>query len=201
MLRFKFLMAAVLGLTVTGASVVPAKAVLVDYDIVFSGGASGSGVLVLDLPSLPTASIPWTGLPGPIFSSLSATFGALHFELTNSNIAWGSVQGAHVWGPPPAGGPPDSSHLSIAVTQSQTGLAPGMNYLALYNWWDNEGSFEIKTVAGNDIANGHYALGAPSIHAIAAVPEASTWAMLVLGFAGVGFMAYRRRNNTVFRVA
>lgn len=29
----------------------------------------------------------------------------------------------------------------------------------------------------------------------AAVPEASTWAMMLLGFAGVGFMAYRRRNQ------
>jgi hypothetical protein len=27
-----------------------------------------------------------------------------------------------------------------------------------------------------------------------AVPEPSTWAMLVIGFAGVGFMAYRRRS-------
>jgi hypothetical protein len=30
---------------------------------------------------------------------------------------------------------------------------------------------------------------------IVAIPEASTWAMLILGFAGVGFMAYRRRNQ------
>jgi hypothetical protein len=29
----------------------------------------------------------------------------------------------------------------------------------------------------------------------AAVPEPSTWAMMILGFAGVGFMAYRRRNQ------
>ncbi len=28
-----------------------------------------------------------------------------------------------------------------------------------------------------------------------AVPEPSTWAMLILGFAGVGFMAYRRKQN------
>jgi PEP-CTERM motif len=28
------------------------------------------------------------------------------------------------------------------------------------------------------------------------VPEPSTWAMMILGFAGVGFMAYRRRNQT-----
>lgn len=28
-----------------------------------------------------------------------------------------------------------------------------------------------------------------------AVPEPTTWAMMILGFAGVGFMAYRRRNQ------
>jgi hypothetical protein len=28
-----------------------------------------------------------------------------------------------------------------------------------------------------------------------AVPEPSTWAMMILGFAGIGFMAYRRKNN------
>jgi hypothetical protein len=29
------------------------------------------------------------------------------------------------------------------------------------------------------------------------VPEPSTWAMMILGFFGIGFMAYRRRNQTV----
>jgi PEP-CTERM motif len=28
------------------------------------------------------------------------------------------------------------------------------------------------------------------------VPEPSTWAMMLLGFAGIGFMAYRRRNQS-----
>lgn len=31
---------------------------------------------------------------------------------------------------------------------------------------------------------------------VAAVPEPSTWAMMILGFAGVGFMAYRRRKQS-----
>jgi hypothetical protein len=31
---------------------------------------------------------------------------------------------------------------------------------------------------------------------IASVPEPSTWEMMILGFAGVGFMAYRRRNRS-----
>ncbi|MEH2492918.1 hypothetical protein V1280_008857 [Bradyrhizobium sp. AZCC 2230] len=30
---------------------------------------------------------------------------------------------------------------------------------------------------------------------VGAVPEPSTWAMLILGFCGVGFMTYRRRNQ------
>jgi hypothetical protein len=30
---------------------------------------------------------------------------------------------------------------------------------------------------------------------ISAVPESSTWAMIIVGFAGVGFMAYRRKQN------
>ena len=37
---------------------------------------------------------------------------------------------------------------------------------------------------------------------VGAVPEPATWAMMVLGFFGVGFMAYRRRNqNTAFRLS
>jgi len=32
---------------------------------------------------------------------------------------------------------------------------------------------------------------------ISAVPEPSTWAMMILGFCGLGFMAYRRKQNGV----
>ncbi len=37
-------------------------------------------------------------------------------------------------------------------------------------------------------------LGAFTVN-ISAVPEPSTWAMMILGFAGVGFMAYRRKSK------
>lgn len=35
----------------------------------------------------------------------------------------------------------------------------------------------------------------------AAVPEASTWAMMILGFLGVGFLAYRRSGGAAMRIA
>ena len=41
----------------------------------------------------------------------------------------------------------------------------------------------LSEVEFNGVSNG-----------IGAVPEPSTWAMLIVGFAGVGFMAYRRRS-------
>lgn len=34
-----------------------------------------------------------------------------------------------------------------------------------------------------------------SVDQVAAVPEPSTWAMMILGFCGVGFMTYRRRSH------
>ncbi len=36
---------------------------------------------------------------------------------------------------------------------------------------------------------------------VAAVPEPSTWAMMLLGFAGVGFMAYRRKSKPALMAA
>src|SRR5262249_14057602 len=37
--------------------------------------------------------------------------------------------------------------------------------------------------------------------AVAAVPEPSSWAMMILGFFGVGFMAYRRKAKSAFMAA
>jgi hypothetical protein len=36
---------------------------------------------------------------------------------------------------------------------------------------------------------------------VAAVPEPATWAMLLLGFAGLGFVGYRRKNKMAFKAA
>jgi hypothetical protein len=41
--------------------------------------------------------------------------------------------------------------------------------------------------------------GLSDINFTTAVPEPSTWAMMILGFFGVGFMAYRRRATSTFR--
>jgi hypothetical protein len=52
----------------------------------------------------------------------------------------------------------------------------------------NEFKDVISAVAPNDNGFGEFTV-------TAAVPEPSTWAMMILGFCGVGFMAYRRKQN------
>ncbi len=37
--------------------------------------------------------------------------------------------------------------------------------------------------------------------AVASVPEPSTWAMMLLGFAGIGFLAYRRKSKPILMAA
>jgi hypothetical protein len=62
-------------------------------------------------------------------------------------------------------------------------------------------TFDDKVAFTNYDANN---VGSPvflSAESVAAVPEPSTWAMMILGFAGVGFMAYRRKSQPALMAA
>jgi PEP-CTERM motif len=54
------------------------------------------------------------------------------------------------------------------------------------------GNSVVDNSAGTNVC-----LGSGPCGSISAVPEPSTWAMLLLGFAGIGFMAYRRKAKPV----
>jgi hypothetical protein len=57
------------------------------------------------------------------------------------------------------------------------------------------GIFNTSTNLDQDLEQSTVSQGGANYYfAVAAVPEPSTWAMMILGFMGVGFMAYRRRQ-------
>jgi hypothetical protein len=60
------------------------------------------------------------------------------------------------------------------------------------------GAFSTDIVIFDGIAGN--SVGTSDI-VVTAVPEASTWAMMLLGFFGVGFMAYRNRAKSALRLA
>jgi hypothetical protein len=70
---------------------------------------------------------------------------------------------------------------------------------------DITGSFEMTAIVAifgtGYCCDGPIAIANAEGFTISSVPEPSTWAMMILGFAGVGFMAYRRRNSTALRAA
>jgi hypothetical protein len=71
-----------------------------------------------------------------------------------------------------------------------------MFYLDLYGG----GHYDVQqTWKPAVIGNGTYTIG-QGTEVTAAVPEPSTWAMIVLGFAGVGLLAYRGKSKSAFRL-
>jgi hypothetical protein len=108
---------------------------------------------------------------------------------------------------------PGTAEVSSDPTQNDflftnaktTSDAPG-NYFYIIQPWNNPGpgSTTIATQLSNngvvvDAYNGQYSTASWSL--TAAVPEPATWAMMIVGFLGVGFVAYRRKSNHSFRVA
>jgi hypothetical protein len=62
----------------------------------------------------------------------------------------------------------------------------------------------LCSATGETLSNVSFSFGTNAFTlpgTMSAVPESSTWAMMILGFAGVGFMAYRRRGQASFRFA
>jgi hypothetical protein len=58
------------------------------------------------------------------------------------------------------------------------------------------GPFEFRILDNNQTPSGNdFAIDNITINA--AVPEPSTWAMMILGFAGIGALAYRRRKSAM----
>jgi len=166
------LAAALTAAAIVGGLSVPAKADVI-FDLTFtpSSGSSG-GSGVLDLTSVGTP------LPFTITNSLnSADFKSL--DATVGGITFDITSLATndqiVIG---ASGLPTTIDTTGVSGGSALAYVNGLNYVA-----DIGGVFSFGTIA------------------VTAVPETSTWAMIVLGFAGIGFLAYRRKSQGVTHFA
>lgn len=192
----KFVIAAV-GLVGLGIISVPANAAVFDFS--FTNSA---------LPSNAVAGGPFTiaaeitaNLDGAVYdiSSITGTVteGGNTYSITGalpSAVTGISPAGFYFYDNTvtQAGGSFDLSATGILFTAD----TPDFYGLALseFNIWSNGGgSYTLSTTASNNV-NAEYQ-GTGSVIA-GAVPEPSTWAMMILGFCGLGFMTYRRRNQS-----
>ncbi|UPK07660.1 PEPxxWA-CTERM sorting domain-containing protein [Bradyrhizobium sp. 170] len=192
-LKFKralFACAIVAGLA--GVSATSAQAVVVNaFTNSSSGGIGGSTGVFLNAGQNFTVTVDpndlwnagalprWSnadGLTGPRFAVLGDDSGqapgtliGIDFGLHNQaglSLPFGTLVGKIGAG------------VFFEIGTSFSGPANATGELKLY-YWDSNFSDNTQFVTAN----------------ISAVPEPSTWAMMILGFAGVGFLAYRRRNQ------
>jgi choice-of-anchor C domain-containing protein len=96
--------------------------------------------------------------------------------------------------------------IDMASTDFSYNLSP-TNSRTNMNWTEQTLFFTANsnstTLQFSSTATGGNCCYGPALDdvAVTAVPEPSTWAMMILGFVGVGFMAYRRKNRFAFRIA
>jgi PEP-CTERM motif-containing protein len=78
---------------------------------------------------------------------------------------------------------------------------PGGDYFYVIPWTNGAQVLATQFVGptgGIDAYNGQYV---SENFNVSAVPEPSTWGMMILGFVGIGFMAYRRKSKPAFMAA
>lgn len=103
-------------------------------------------------------------------------------------------------------GSPDSFNgLTITTTTGTYTFDTGL--LGLDGSGNNADTTDVEFIAqaGSDITSVTFSSGQDAFEAsnfaVSGVPEPATWAMMVLGFLGVGFVAYRRKDKAAFRFA
>jgi hypothetical protein len=188
-----FLAAASLGLAASSASAV----------VPFPGaGANPSGpeflITVAADGSISTALNPaYSSDPGPYDSVEDTYFGVINNSSTSLASLHLSNPGVDIFGFD-GDGVCSSSYLSCSGTEPNGYGGPGVTFA---NINANVDAGDV-VFAGGVAANGgtaYFSLEeAVSLNTIVVtngVPEPSTWAMMILGFLGLGYMAYRRKNS------
>jgi hypothetical protein len=89
------------------------------------------------------------------------------------------------------------NYLNIYGGEQITFVANGTNYLQLVVPVTFNGTGHIIPGVSTSYAEVGTNYAYLATGNVAAVPEASTWAMLLLGFAGIGFVAHRRKVKQV----
>jgi PEP-CTERM motif len=91
-------------------------------------------------------------------------------------------------------------HSLLGSTTFASGNDPATN-LADKGYLGFSSTTPIFGFEFNSTLGGRLNTGFTNISIAGSVPEPSTWAMMILGFAGIGFMGYRRKNKMELNVA
>lgn len=155
------------------AAAAPASAETLTYDWVLSGPAASLG-----------------GVPYPASGTVTATFTGGNWVAT---AATGTIDGSAVTGVTSFFGsdnflfPTGTTYVDTKGIAFETAAGQSVDIFSFFA----QGTPPSGNAYG-EIASNPGGFGVGTFTLTAAVPEPSTWAMMILGFVGLGFLGYRR---------
>lgn len=168
-------------------------------EVLFSGNTDGC--FGSSCTAVATANYQNLSFTNASFSNITAgtTFDLGSFDLGNGTFTYDQTFDLLVTFTEPAG---SGSQTFVANVDGHV-HGNGANIPLTVTFDPSELAFNGFTLTVNDLSGIGTGAAVELTGVItAAVPEPSTWAMMILGLFGVGFMAYRRKQNEpMFRVA
>lgn len=171
-----------------------ANATGLDFGTAFGSAGNGFGTNGTALVGNATGS--FTGLDGTFASIADISLDAFANSFTtNPFISFGAVN------------PITVSFSNAAFTRSSLGTSVTISGIAtFFNGIaadTNTGDFTlaVSSQGGSPSASNFTFTGNASAPAVAAVPEPATWALMLVGFGGIGFAMRRRKSKVTTTVA
>jgi hypothetical protein len=158
-----------------------------------SGAVFGAGTNLTNVYLTPAGTVGNYLAAGPSDGGLN---GPVTFAFTNPSVTALSF----LWGSP-------DSFNSLTITTTSGVYTFDTALLGLDGSGNNADSTDVEFLAqaGSDITSVTFSSAQDAFEAsnfaVSGVPEPATWAMMVLGFLGVGFVGYRRKDKAAFRFA
>ncbi|MBR0995603.1 PEP-CTERM sorting domain-containing protein [Bradyrhizobium japonicum] len=183
-----------------------------DAAVLFSGSTSGcfgTGCNTFTTVAKDNPNLTFTGSTFSNSTDTTLFVGLGTFSLANGNHTYtGDDFTLKITFTDPAGVAP-SAIFTADITGKvepakggQTGFASVDfdNSVHQFSWAGGTFTVKVDDVSNFALNNSNTVFGTIELTSVSAVPEPGTWAMMLLGFSGVGFVAYRRRSSTAFRL-
>jgi hypothetical protein len=117
-------------------------------------------------------------------------------------IVTGGLQPYFDWSQPPAG---DSLAISIVkdigIRSYLTTVSFDATTAGSFQLTGGDGTYYVDATLNGTDPPLSFAYTSSPVTLASAVPEPSTWAMMILGFCGLGFLAYRRKSEAAYHTA
>jgi hypothetical protein len=200
-------------ITLLGVTLLPNSA---DAAVLISVVQQGNDLVASGSGSLDTTDLTFLGTGGGFGENFDPSYAIVRLGSISSSNVMDSVFSGNISGPSSFGTinlfevPTSGSGDQFGIFGNGVDIFAPLNYvsgtnLSATDTWSNATLNSLGLTPGTYVYTWGTGPDADSltvqIGAVAAVPEPSTWATMLLGFAGVGFMAYRKKSKPALMAA